>query len=94
MASLSLKKVLNHIIVRKRPLNKKESQKNQKNTQNKKTKDKKESKIKETKENNKNPRKETSKKDKIEAPKNENYIGAPIEDKKEIKDKKTGWWNK
>tara|TARA_Y100000590_G_scaffold132646_1_gene151544 strand:+ start:2624 stop:4558 length:1935 start_codon:yes stop_codon:yes gene_type:complete len=79
---------------KKRPLNKKESQKNQKNTQNKKAKDKKERKIKETKENDKNPRKETSKKDKIEAPKNENYIGAPIEDKKEIKDKKTGWWNK
>ena len=79
---------------KKRPLNKKESQKNQKNTQNKKAKDKKESKMKETKENDKNPRKETSKKDKIEAPKNKNYIGAPIEDKKEIKDKKTGWWNK
>jgi len=26
--------------------------------------------------------------------KNKNYIGAPIKDNKEIKDKKTGWWSK
>ena len=79
---------------KKKPSNNKESSKNKKNVQNKKIKDKKENRIKETKENDDVQKKDISNKKKIETPKNENYIGAPIEDKKEVKNKKTGWWNK
>ncbi|MED5254441.1 MAG: Rne/Rng family ribonuclease [Pseudomonadota bacterium] len=64
------------------------------NKQKAKEVDKKPSSNKNNKETKKTVTKKTKENQKTQDPRNKNYIGAPVEDSKEIKDKKTGWWNK
>ena len=64
------------------------------NKQKAKEVDKKPSSNKNNKETKKTVTKQTKENQKTQDPRNKNYIGAPVEDSKEIKDKKTGWWNK